>query len=132
MSIASVAETAEPVVTVGLRDNGARPDDLSTLAPGVARSTDLIQATLWGRQFLYLRPRPLPSGLPRPINVKDHAGVAFSINKGAGVSLCGKPGAPADRRERGCARFRWPPGSRSKDRARGPSGRAVARGRTGP
>ena len=45
-------------------DNGARPDDLPALAPGVARSTDLIQATLWGRQFLCLRPRPLPSGRP--------------------------------------------------------------------
>ncbi len=89
-------------------DHGARPDDLPALAPGVARSTDLIQATLWWRQFLCLRPRPLPSGFPRPINVKDHAGVSCSINKGAGVSLCGKTGVRADRRERGCARFRWP------------------------
>src|SRR5260370_8813951 len=85
-SIAWVAETAEPLGTVGLRDNGARADDLPALAPRVARSTDLIQATLWCRQFLFLRPRPLPSGFPRPINVKDHAGVSCSINKGAGVS----------------------------------------------
>ncbi len=62
-------------------------DDLPALAPRVARSTDLIQATLWCRQFLCLRPRPLPGGFPRPINVKDHAGVSCSINKSAGVSL---------------------------------------------
>src|SRR5260370_20069456 len=86
-SIAPVAETAEPLGTVGLRDNGARADDLPALAPRVARSTDLIQATLWCRQFLCLRPRPLPGGFPRPINVKDHAGVSCSINKSAGVSL---------------------------------------------
>jgi len=47
------------------------------------------------------------------------------------VALCPE-GARADRRERGCARFRWLQGSHSKDRARVPSGRAVSRGRTGP
>jgi hypothetical protein len=45
-SIAAVAESAEPVVTMGLRDDGASTHDLSALAPRVARRTDLVQATL--------------------------------------------------------------------------------------
>src|SRR3989440_11271552 len=87
-SIAAVAETAQPLVTMSLRDDGASTDDLPALAPRVARSTNLSQATLWWRQFLCLRLGSLPSGLPRPIDVKDHTFVAFSINKPAGVSLC--------------------------------------------
>ena len=73
---------------MSLRDDGASTDDLPALAPRVARSTNLSQATLWWRQFLCLRLGSLPSGLPRPIDVKDHTFVAFSINKPAGVSLC--------------------------------------------
>jgi len=30
----------------------------------------------------------LPGGFPRPINVKDHAGVSCSINQLTDVSLC--------------------------------------------
>lgn len=86
-SIAAVAETAEPVVTMGLGDDGARTDDLPALAPGVARSTDLVQATLCWRQRLCLWQGTLPGGLPRPIDVKDHLFVACSIDKRAGVSL---------------------------------------------
>src|SRR3954452_2854904 len=86
-SIAAVAETAQPLVTMSLRDDGACTDNLPALAPRVARSTNLSQATLWCRQFLCLWQGSLPSGLPRPIDVKDHACVAFSIDKLAGVSL---------------------------------------------
>src|SRR5439155_16468959 len=62
-SIAAVAETAEPVITMGLGDDGARTDDLSTLAPCVTRRTDLMQAALRRRQLLCLWQRTLPSGL---------------------------------------------------------------------
>src|SRR2546421_1846980 len=72
---------------MSLRDDGACTDNLPALAPRVARSTHLSQATLWWRQFLCLWQGSLPSGLPRPIDVKDHACVAFSIDKLAGVSL---------------------------------------------
>src|SRR5947209_12361965 len=85
--IASVAETAEPLVTMSLRDDGARPHDLPTLAPPVARSTNLSQATLWWRQVLCLWQGSLPSGLPRPIEVYDHVVVASSIEQLAGVPL---------------------------------------------
>src|SRR5690348_6535739 len=42
-SVATVAEAAEPLVAVSLRNNCARSDDLPTLASPVASSTDLIQ-----------------------------------------------------------------------------------------
>src|SRR5438067_12139931 len=87
-SIASVAETAEPLVTMGLRDDGARPDDFPALAPGVARRTDPVQATLCWRQRLCLCQGTLSGGLPRPIDVKDHMSVACAIYPLAGVSLC--------------------------------------------
>src|SRR5947208_12630452 len=87
-SIAAIAEAAEPVVTMGLGDDGARTHDLSALAPPVARRTDLVQATLWCRQLLCLWQGPLPGGLPRPIDVKDHVWGACSIDQLAGVSLC--------------------------------------------
>jgi hypothetical protein len=44
-SVAPIAKRAEPLETVGLIDDGARPYDLTTLAPRVASSTDLIQST---------------------------------------------------------------------------------------
>jgi hypothetical protein len=55
LPVASVSETAEPLRGVGLRNDGAGADDFPTLAPGVPSSTDLIQATLGGRQILRLR-----------------------------------------------------------------------------
>lgn len=87
VSIAAVAETAEPVITMGLRDDCASTDDLPAFASSVARRTDLLQATLWGRQLLCHRQGPLPGGLSCPIDVKDHACVACAINQLAGVSL---------------------------------------------
>jgi hypothetical protein len=42
-SVASVPKTAEPVVTMRLRNHRARADDLPALASGVASSTDVIQ-----------------------------------------------------------------------------------------
>src|SRR6266699_3154886 len=86
-SIASVTETAEPVVTMSLRDDGASTDDLPALAPCVARSTDLVQAALWCRQLLCLWQGTLPGGFPRPIDVKDYAVVACSISQRACMSL---------------------------------------------
>src|SRR5947209_4072545 len=88
VSMAAVAETAEPLVTMSLRDDGARPDHLPTLAPRVARRTDLLQATLCWRQRFCLWQGPLAGGLPRPIDVKDDVCVACSIDKRACVSLC--------------------------------------------
>jgi hypothetical protein len=65
---------------MSLRDDGTSTDDLPALASGVARSTHFVQATLWCRQFLCLWQSPLPGGFPRPIDVKDHAFDASSID----------------------------------------------------
>jgi hypothetical protein len=43
LPVATLAKTAEPLETVGLADDGARPHHLPALAPGVARGTHLIQ-----------------------------------------------------------------------------------------
>jgi hypothetical protein len=42
-SVAAVANRAEPLVTVGLTDHSAGPNDFSTLASCVASSTDFLQ-----------------------------------------------------------------------------------------
>ena len=131
-SLASVAETAEPVGTVGLRDNGARTDDLPALAPRVARSTHLVQATLWCRQLLCLWQSALPGGFPRPIDVKDHTFFARSINKSADLALLAQGGEPADRRETGSAGLRQVPGSKHSESARVSSARASSGARRGP
>ncbi len=131
-AIAAVAETAEPVGTMGLRDDGACTEDLSALAPPVARSTDLLQATLWCRQLLCLWQGPLSGGLPRPIDVKDHVFVACAIDKLTSVSLCVHRTREQIGEKERAQGFGALEGSSSKDRARAPSGRAVSRGRTRP
>ena len=52
--IASVSKGAEPLETVSLADNRARPHDLSSHAPSVARSTDLIQPAKRRGEFFRL------------------------------------------------------------------------------
>ena len=64
---------------MGLRDDGARPDDLPTLAPRVARGTHLIQPTKGRRQVFCLWQGALPGGFTRPIDVKDYPVVSRSI-----------------------------------------------------
>ncbi len=54
LSIVAVSKTAEPVVTVGLTDDRARPYHLPTLAAPVARRTDLIQPAKGWRQVVAL------------------------------------------------------------------------------
>jgi hypothetical protein len=55
LPVASVSETTEPLIAVGLRNDSAGADDFPTLAPSIPGSTDLIQPTLGGRQILRLR-----------------------------------------------------------------------------
>src|SRR6266516_1695113 len=130
--VASVAETAQPLVTMSLRDDGASADDLPALAPGVARRTHLSQATLWWRQFLCLRLGSLPSGLPRPIDVKDHACSAFSIDQLAGVSLCVQRTREQIGEKERAQGFCRREGSSWPESARAPSEKAGSRARTRP
>ena len=51
-SVASIAKTAEPLIAMSLSDHRARPNDLSTFAPRVARGTDVIQPPR-GRGYIF-------------------------------------------------------------------------------
>src|SRR2546421_8599949 len=117
---------------MGLGDDGARTDDFPALAPGVARSTDLVQATLCWRQRLCLWQGTLPGGLPRPIDVKDYMFVACSIDKLACVSLFVQRAREQIGEKERAQGFCGCEGSSSQESARAPSGRAVSRGRTRP
>ena len=133
-SIASVAETAEPVVTMGLGDDGARTDDFPALASGVARRTDLVQATLCWRQHLCLWQGPLPGGLPRPIDVKDHMFVACAIDQLAGVSLCvqrAREQIGEKERAQGFGGSRGQAGQKARECRAGGQSRAVEQGHEG-
>jgi hypothetical protein len=90
LPIASAPETAEPLRGMGLRNDGAGPDNLPTLAPGVASSTDLIQAALGRRQVLHLRPRALAGRLSGAIDVEDLPLDACSIQQFASLPLFGE------------------------------------------
>jgi hypothetical protein len=89
-AVAAVAKRAEPLVAMGLTNDGAGAHHLSALAPFVARSTDVIQpAKGWGQLF-GLGQGALASCLARPVDVKDHPGVARSIQQSPGLLLvCG-------------------------------------------
>jgi len=69
--VAFVAETAEPLRAVGLTDDGAGADDLSALAPGVARGAQLLQATVCPWQVLPFGQGALPGRFSGAINVED-------------------------------------------------------------
>src|SRR5260221_841292 len=90
LPVASVPETAEPLIGMGLRNNGAGPDNFPTLAPGVASSTDLIQATLSRRQVLRLRQGALAGRPSGAIDVEDLPLDARSIQQLASLPLFGE------------------------------------------
>ena len=75
-----VAKRAEPLETVSLADDRARSHHLPTLAPPVARGTDLIQPAKSRGQLFSLR-QGTPSGrLTCAVNVKDDPSVSRSIH----------------------------------------------------
>jgi hypothetical protein len=55
MAVATVPETAEPLVRVGLRNRCARPDHFPALASPVAGSTHVIQSAKGRGQVFRLR-----------------------------------------------------------------------------
>src|SRR6266480_315295 len=87
VTVAWVAEAAEPLVGMGLQDRAARADHFPALAPGVAGGTEGTQATLRLRPVLCPGQSALAGCLARAINVEDDPLVACSINKGACLSL---------------------------------------------
>jgi hypothetical protein len=74
-AVARVAEGAEPLVRMHLQDRGAGPDDLSTFAPGIARSTEGAQASLGSGPILCLGQSPLTGGFAGAIDVENEPGV---------------------------------------------------------
>ena len=71
LPIALVPETAEPLRGVGLRNDGAGTHDFPTFVPGVASSTDLIQAAMGRGQVLRLRQGALAASLTRAIDASN-------------------------------------------------------------
>src|SRR6266567_7963838 len=98
-AVASIAKTAEPVGAMSLRIHRARPDDFPALAPRVASSTDLVQATLWGWQIFCLWQSSLASRLTCAINVKDDPPVSPSIYQSSCLLLIGGVGSVRGSRE---------------------------------
>ena len=84
---------------MSLADDRARPHHLPTLAPRVARSTHVIQPAKGWRQLVGLRQSSLAGRLPRPIDVKDHPAVTFSIHQLSGLLLVGVVGSVGGGRE---------------------------------
>jgi hypothetical protein len=77
--IAAVAKRTEPLVTVGLTDDRARPYNLSALASDVSRGTDLIQPAKGRGQVFALGQGALAGRLPRPIDVNNDPHLPNSI-----------------------------------------------------
>ena len=74
---------------MSLTDDGARPHHLASLAPRVARGTDLIQPAKGRRQVFSLGQGTLSSRLACAIEIKDHPGVSRSIHQASGLLLVG-------------------------------------------
>ena len=85
--VAPVAKRAEPLETVGLTDDGARPDDFPALASRLASSTDLIQPAIGRWQLFCLRQGALAGGFTRAIDIEDHPSATLSIYQAACLPL---------------------------------------------
>src|SRR5260370_4983144 len=91
-TVPPVANRAEPLKTVGLADDRARPHHFPTLAPGVASRTHVIQPPKrWGQVF-GLWQGTLTGRFPGAIDVKDHPGVPRSIHETTRLLLVGVGG----------------------------------------
>src|SRR6266516_255303 len=91
--IASVAKRAEPLGTVGLTDDGAGTHDFPSLAPGVARGTDLIQPPKGRWQFFCLGKRALAGSRTSAIDSKDNPRSSLSIQQATCLPLFGERAA---------------------------------------
>ncbi len=73
-----------------LRNDCARTDDFSPLAPGVASSTDIIQPAEGLGQVIGLWQRALTGRFPCAIKIEDHPLAARSIHQVPDLVLVGK------------------------------------------
>jgi len=89
-TVAAIAKRAEPVETVGLADDRAGTHHLPPLAPGVARSTHVIQPPKRRGQVFGLGQGALTGGLTGAIKIKDDPLTACSIDQVPGLPLVGE------------------------------------------
>ncbi len=135
-SVASIPKRAEPLVAVGLADDGARPYDLPPLASCVPRGTDLIQPIDWagGRSSVWGK-AAYAGRLTGAIKIKDHPGVSRSIRQPTNLLLGGVAGEWATEqiieKERAQG-FNRCLGQRCEISARGSSGLEVGHVQTTP
>src|SRR6266702_7367477 len=87
VTVAWVAEAAEPLMGMGLQDRAACADHFPALAPGVARSTKRAQAPRWRRPISCLRQSPLAGRLSCAINIEDEKMVLLSVPQSAWLLL---------------------------------------------
>src|SRR6266566_5524549 len=71
LSIAWIAETAEPLMGMRLQDGGTGTDNFPPLASGVARSTDIMQTALRGRPIGGHWQSTLTGGLACAIDIEN-------------------------------------------------------------
>jgi hypothetical protein len=70
---------AEPLMRMRLQNGGARSSHFPAFVSKIARSTDLVQATMGSREFLKTKERSLTSGLFGPIHIDDDPVVSSPI-----------------------------------------------------
>ncbi len=92
-SIASIPKRAEPLRSVSLTDDGAGTDNFTSLAPRVARGTEVIQSSKGRWQFLYLRKGALAGGLTGAIDIEDDPSRSLSVHQIACLPLFGERAA---------------------------------------
>ena len=84
--IAWPTKRAQKLVCMRLEQDRAGAHDFSPFTPQVARSANLVEATMGGGQRLHLRERTLTGGLSRPIHIHDHPLLTRPVEQATGRS----------------------------------------------
>src|SRR5579885_1085670 len=86
--VPTVAETAEPLMAVGLQDSRAGTHHLTPFASGVARGTHLSQATLRLWKMISTGQGALAGRLTGPVDVEDPPLLALPIPESGDLGVC--------------------------------------------
>ena len=112
VAVALIAEIAEPLIAVLLGDHRAGAHDLSSLAPGVTRSTQLLQPTLGSRQVCCLRQGALAGRFSGAIDVEDDPTDSTAIHQSPGLPLLRQRAGEQVIEEEAAQGFNWRWGER--------------------
>src|SRR6266702_4711411 len=132
IAVASPRERSQPLMRVGLQQSGPRPEHFAPLASQIARSADLAQSALHGRQISRLGQGSLTGGLSRAIHIEDEVVRSLSVPEPAWFFRTRPVGEPPDLSERAYAEPRLWSDRAPRDRERASSGEADVAVRTGP